>query len=383
MADQQRNTNEVENHGNHGVKPEESYVELNANERPSEEAAAAASFDTLISDCLEMIFKHLDIKSLVNVAGTCKRLQSEAVLFHNEKYYAEKVTLYHNFDHSCFIEVAGKSRIKGLNLCLAFLRIFGGDISELTVQWHTWAAYKFINPMDILTCKCHTSLDQYVNRYCAESLSTISFYDKSEFSNENYVKPFINVDTVHLFHCGLAKQLPCFVDWFPNLRNLHIGASSVLQLSIGVQLHFPQLEHLSIEIPNDDEQLMCIRDGLRQNPQLQSLQVYSDHGISMNDLLNLIDENLSIVKLSTNFSIEWNVDAFETVRMAKEHPLLLELDMRSYKFNANDAIYLIRRLTSLKEIQFGFQTIEDINRFSRINDWEFIHHRCACHMKRK
>lgn len=356
------------------IEPEKNGSELNTNEIPSK---STASFDNLIFDCLEMIFKLLDLESILNVARTCKRLQIEANSYCNEKFNTKSVTLYHNFNHSPYIYVAGKQQIEGLKLCLAFLRCFGDGLLDLTVQWQTWAVYKSFEPQGIPKCKCHTALDQYINRYCAESLTTIKFYNKSEFSSKNYVKPFIKVDTVRLFHCGLAQQLPRFIDWFPNLRHLDINPECVYALSINMQLHFPHLQHLTIGIFNDGHK-MSIGNLLHMNPQLQSLEISTSVKTSVFELLDMISGNPSISKLTTAFL--GRVNELESVRFASEHPKLIELNIEKLDFKVTDLINLICQLNSLKKIHFSFQTIMDGMQFELImrrkqfpwtNDWEY------------
>lgn len=372
MANQQENSMKTEHHGNCHIIVKESGEKLHLYKKPSE-STVPASFDGLIFDCLEMIFERLDLKSLLNVAGTCKRLNIEAASFFNAKFDKKNVVLYHNLKHSPYIYVAGKHSIYGLKQCLAFLRCFGAHFSDLKVQWQTWTAYKLMNPLLIPNCICHTSIDTYINQYCGESLVTILFYDKSGFSSENYVKPFKNVETVRLMHCGLARNLPYFIYWFPNLRHLDINASCDHQLSTDMELHFPNLQHLTIKIFKNDQHKLAVKKLLHMNPQLSSLEILSSVRVSMTELLDMIDGNPSILKLLTLSGFCGEVNTCESRRLAIEHSLMAELDIGGYKFKAADAINLIRQLNLLEKFQIEFQTNKDRNQFlyQVTNEWQY------------
>lgn len=266
-------------------------------------------------------------------------------------------------NHSPYICVAKNHQIKGLKSCLTFLRCFGADLSEITVQWHTWAAYKSINPTLIPKCKCHTRLDQYINRYCAESLSTITFYDKFGFSIENYVKPFVEVDTIRLLHCGLEQKLPKFNDWFPNLSTLDINQGCTYEPFANIQLHFTHLQHLTIHVHENDERKISVKHLLHANPQLQSLSLFLHKRMKMSEFLDMISGNPSISKLSLNPLFCESCDA---IRFADNHPLTVELEIMEQIFTVDDAVYLIQHLHSLKTFKFGFKTTQDRMEFQTV-----------------
>lgn len=347
----------MENNGNH---TEHNRPELKPDEDLSE---TATSFDNLIVDCLERIFHFLDIQSLPNVAGTCKRLQIEAISYFNRKFNGKDVTLYHNYSHSPYILVARIEQIKGLKSCLAFLRYFGANLSELTVQWHTWSAYKLINPDSIPNCKCHTLLDQYINRYCAGSLSSIRFYDKLGFSSENYVNPFVKVETVRLLHCGVGQQLPRFTDWFPNLRTLDIDRRCTYELFAKRRLHLTHLQHLIIDIVENDKHKTGVKNLLHANPHLQSLSLCSHKQLKMSKLLGMICANSMILKLSANPESYGDLNRFSAKRFAIDHPLIIELEIQGEHFTVEDVIYLIQHLHSLNTFKFGFKSHQDRMQF--------------------
>lgn len=172
-------------------------------------------------DCLERILNFLDFESLLNVAGTCKRLQTAAAdqfAFHKNEIY---LTLCDNRepgireDHH-FPQVI---YVYGLKFCLPFLRCFGKRILSMTVEYG-WA-YVYEKPITKAKQEENGYLDRYVNKYCADTLTRITINEKRAFLNKNFPKPFKNVTSVvvYRFEC---KNLPKFVKWFPNMRSLEI-----------------------------------------------------------------------------------------------------------------------------------------------------------------
>lgn len=241
------------------------------------EPAESSPFVNLISDCLGTIFKRLDLENLLDVASTCEQLRSEVASFFCETSVTKKVTLCHDFTHTPYIYVAKRRRIIGLKSCLAFFRLFGADVSDLTVQWHTWSEYKHFKPMDLPKCVCHTALDQQINRYCAESLTKLSFFDKSEFSSENYTKPFINVEHIRLYHCELADNLSHFINWFPKLHHLKIDPFCNYRFPDNLEDFYlpPHLHHLSIARAGG----RIVRKMFRMNPKMQTVFCLNPFGI--------------------------------------------------------------------------------------------------------
>lgn len=115
-------------------------------------------------DCFEKIFDFLEIKDLLNVAQTCKRLQIAAVTKFSQDF-TKRACLYHS--SSNFTDKLPKLKIYvvenslssihavGLKCILPFLRCFGSKLSEL------WVYYAGSN---------NDSQNFYMNRY----ISTIT-----------------------------------------------------------------------------------------------------------------------------------------------------------------------------------------------------------------
>lgn len=223
------------------------------------------------------------------------------------------------------------------NICLPFLRCFGAKISHLTVS-------KFNDEqLDVV--------QQYINQYCANSLTCIAFYGAWAFSVEIFKNPFKNVGEVFIWHNDLKDQLPNFVKWFPGMRYLDMNAVTIDANAI--EIFFPHLEHLTISI-DDDSHGLALENAtklLHANKHLESLNIESCLGIMFDNLLCMLNGNSSISKLSVY--LNWNsfveVTTTEMMRFAIEHPLMAELDLLRYRSSFGDIVATISRLKSLKK----------------------------------
>ena len=163
------------------------------------EAPEPRSITNICYDVLERIFEFLDIESLLNVANTCKRLQIAAAVKFGDEYDKKAIRL----------EIEGQNQITvnqyfisvcGLKFCLPFLRCFGATLTHLGV-----------------TSINNDYVDQYINKYCANTLKKIRFTEKTSLSAENFPLPFPKVKDVRIIRSDLGKHLPLISQFFPNL----------------------------------------------------------------------------------------------------------------------------------------------------------------------
>lgn len=86
----------------------------------------------------------------------------------------------------------------------------------------------------------------------------------------------------------------------------------------------------------------------------------------------MISENTSILKLSGSGG-RGITDAIVLNRLASEHPLIEELALLWYSFNADDAIALIRQLSALKRFRFEIRDRNECERFLKQSDNKWQH----------
>lgn len=137
-------------------------------------------------DCLDLIFEYLDIMSLLNVAIARQVLQAPALSVYRRKF-ASKIIYMHVSSKGNGTRVYEKKnyiRIRGTRACLSFLRYFGSSISDLRIYYEESKLknIKFI--------------DKWINQYCGDSLTDISYYNMPKSPEKHYQKPFINVERV-------------------------------------------------------------------------------------------------------------------------------------------------------------------------------------------
>lgn len=290
---------------------------------PANAISETPALDNIFYDCLERIFDFLDLPSLLNVAGTCKRLQIAAATKFRHDHGNKRVNLYRNTGNSLLRYVPrivpmeyGALRVGGLEFCFPFLRCFGAEISSLEIDYS--------NVLD--TQKHH--LDRYINLYCADTLTSFSCMNGHAFSNGNFSKPFKCVDTITVQWSDLGAQLKDFVNWFPNLQHLRMISIRIDENAIAVP--FPHLKHLYISIDDNtrtDFSIENIVNLLHANPQLQTLEMYFRQ-FRLNQLLNVMSNSRSITNVVLDGEITERSE-IELERFRSEHPSILKLELRN------------------------------------------------------
>lgn len=257
-------------------------------------------------DCLEHIFDRLDSESFLNLADTCERLRIAAaakfVDDHSERY----VFFYPIRDCAGLGIRPNAILVFGLKFCFQFLRCFGDKISKLGFFYLTAEDYH---------------LEQYISKYCADSLTAIQLDYVVELA---FSKPFKHVESVSLNYCKLDKQLTSIVNLFPNMRTLRLG--------------FRPLEQ-----------------------------------VTMTDLLNFINKNPSITGLHIVIPDATAVHARELNRFVDEHPLMIKFGCFNYRFTADDAIKFLRHMKSLKSLRFHVKDQSEADRLINElgNEWNY------------
>lgn len=322
------------------------------------------SLNNIYYDCLERIFDFLDLKSLLNVANTCKRLDTAARAKFGHEHGSKVVKLSHV---SAAIEPhisADQSSISVYSsVLLPFLRCFGRHVSHLRYS----RSSTFQNGRERYA-------QRYINQYCAETLITISF-GPVESMIETFAKPFVNVREVTIATTALGNRLSHFMYWFPNMSRMKIlfGVRDVDDGAVAVS--FPHLHHLTVVLDTEPGNFTIERAAelLRANRQLESLNIQSRR--RRNELWDLISQNESITTLTITCLGSDGVTTDEVNRLASEHSLLEELRLTCAKFTANSAITLMLRLNSLKRFVFRIEGEIELNRFLEQldNKWQAKH----------
>lgn len=340
-------SNHQPSHGN--VREQEAIIETDV-----------GALSIICTELIERIFDNLDLSSLLSVADTCKRLQTIAAAQFGKRFSQKNIYLcdmnYFGRAHTPEIFWKGnRIEVIGLKLCLQLLRCFSVNILHLKLPYS------------------HVQLEQYINRYCADTLSSISFMHDGVFPIENFPKPFKNVEKVHVAFVNVAHQLKCFVDAFPKL--CHLEMTNIKLDENAIEVSFPHLKYLNAMVwtgagsIENDLTTNHLTKFLRVNPQLQTLNVRSIGKINLIELTNMVSDNPMLLNL---FIIEKfsHVNADELDGFVNEHPLIETLNFRYYEFSADDAIAFMRKLKSLKWFEFRVNCRAEIDHFLQQLDKE-------------
>lgn len=362
-------------------------IEHDDTEEPPTKQQKLDSDETLkITDlkesCLMNIFSRLDLPSLLNVAMANKHLQVVAASTFGREF-GEKTFCLQNvnkFHQPRISTLDDDIYVRGLALCLPFLRCFGTSITELRVLDGTYP-HALIAKESRSKFSCH--MDRYLNQYCAETLSTLLFYGRPAFSPENFRKPFRMVRKICLIDAALEDGLTKFANWFPNLVHLELNTVCIDGPLNAVAL--PVLEHLSLEINNsagDQDHSDCLWnfnvqnawEFLGQNRQLRSIKIDlpDRQTITIEKLLDLIERNPSVSKITmTEGSLYQDVNMDELERLVKR-PLITEIDLPRHRFSVENVKFCVRHLKLLKKFRFQMTDWSEYDQLLRDfgSDWQ-------------
>lgn len=316
------------------------------------EPIQATTITGLNDDCLEKILRYFDLQNLFNVAVANESLQPAANVVYKRIFGAKEIHLFraHGLQKSPEL-LADPNTVKIFNFrtSLQFLRVFGASITNLTITYGQSAS------------KRYTHLHQYINKYCESALITIKFCGQLPYPIEHFDKIFVNVQTVDIADCDLGAQCQAIFEWFPSLRNLSLHANVSTHPAFTAVAPF-QLERLNIEFNGKNcmefmERYRRIGDILQSNGQLQSLTIKAKCiQMTMNFLLDIIRDHRSISSLVVNTAGSTRVNISDIRRLAAEHPMLMEVDLPFYRFDAANAIKMIQLVVSLKKFCFRVQS---------------------------
>lgn len=284
-------------------------IELDQNKRmkqKTQQSIANTNITDLDKDCLDHIFRKLNLNDLLNASDSSKYLKEVAEMTYLSKYARMKVTitLIRKSNNRIYGYDRGYINVSDQLSSLKLLRCFGHLIFNLNFDYnhHKYDRYCMV--------------EQYINEYCADSLNEIGLFFAPEGAAEHFTKSFEKCKKLLFFKCNLDNGSIDLKTLFPEMRNLEICSHNKFDRN------FPDLEHLSI-----GGFIQCLGDVsvhrkniieiLRLNPQLKSLFFGGDmvNGIfiqSISDHLQWI-ETLDI-KCNHLYDLDNNVIHFRNVK---------------------------------------------------------------------
>lgn len=316
----------------------------------------------LNDDCLKKCFNYLDLASLFAVSVANEWLRPAANVVYKRKFGAKKVQikgeqfpfwLFSANDITMPLDLKSEPyefddsiHVCGIKTCLQFLRCLGPVIGNLTI------GYLQLDDNE------YDYIHQYINKYCAETLTGIVFQDKLNYPIEHFDKPFVNVQAVAVYHSELANQCRSFAQWFPNMRSLELR--DVKMLDHTMKMPFRHLRDLQINI-NGGKCGLTKRMAARifhLSPKLQHLKirVFGRQGMALSTLLNIIEVNQHVCDLHVSMeNHSMKVWSWDVERLVNEHPSLIELDLTGHTFKEDDALMVIQQLKLLQTFRFQLE----------------------------
>lgn len=300
-------------------------------------------------DCMEEILQFLNLKDLLNVADSNKRLNRAACLVYAQKYgtLSHVMESFRTRGMRIFLEIAGTLTINGLYTSLRFVRCFGSVISRMKMN---------------ATEYCHdTKLIRYVNEFCAKSLIELELTGWMSQPIGSIVlaeihKPFEKIEQISIKCCLLDDDLMMINKWFPQLKHLYLK-SNVIVDSRFIAAHFPYLENFQY-YKNDyllhNLELNQIEDFIHLNPQLKALEL--DEVLDIK-LLRYIGESLNrLENLKIGYSFYTDPTIFKDFS-----------DIAMIRFKS------VKKLSIsvpgiMEEMPFSFDQLEDFTTFELISD---------------
>lgn len=162
-------------------------VKSDSSEEQRNETISDTKFIDINYDCLELIFKRLSLKDMLNLVDTCTTLKNAATL-HLETSFNRRHGYYHvdikniRFNSKLVIQYdQGYFKINDFKDSLQFLRCFGHRDVSVNIDYDA----KYENQ--------YTRIYDYLNEYCSDTLGAIFIRSASKFAMKYTDKPFSKV----------------------------------------------------------------------------------------------------------------------------------------------------------------------------------------------
>lgn len=271
--------------------------------------SAEITLTNINDNCLEHIFKYLDLQSLINIAETNKSLKPSADLAFKRNF--GKMTLS-RFSYDSI----RRNWIDKISISIFFsekmIQIYDFPTYLKCVRYFGHLFTKLIIDYDIGPCRA--MVDQYFHDYCVDFVTEVEFNWMLKGEMKICQKPFVNVKTVQFSDFHLDHKMSNFNEMFPNMKRLEFTRMNTIMVPKCIENHFPHLESLTI-IGFDQHQdfeffrLENLAEALRLNPTLRELRIDGD--MLDEKFLESVSENLQLVN---DLSIRCNQQKFFNVR---------------------------------------------------------------------
>lgn len=316
------------------------------------DAPDAMTITDVNNDCLEALFLYLvDLDDVLNVAMASPLLRPALAIAYARTFGRKRVELIRcnqtlaNMRPKVSFSVI---QIYGLRRALRCLRFFGAAIRRILIKYNksTNVRYNYVH--------------QYINEYCADTLTSIMFCHMPNIAIEpHFRRPFPMLQSIYVRHCDFGHQWPSIFRIFPQIRSFSMDVGSMRRRQT-TSRHFiagqnRRLTSIQIRLFKGFTSNRHLVNLFQMSRRLTSMDLFI-FGIdfAMDTLLQWIRWSQSLSTLSVEYTrvATIPVDAEQTQQLITEHPALIVLDLARCCFNADDALLITRELDSLKEFRF-------------------------------
>lgn len=190
----------------------------------------------------------------------------------------------------------------------------------------------------------HVEIETLLQEHSADSLLKLdlAFCGSDDFASIN--KPFPKLEKLQVIESTLNQNVSQLNIWFPNIQHLELVYVTLSQPDL-LEVNLPQLKHLEIYNYDVELPIETIREMLRKNPQLTSLKLLSEYGVSFIESLSQNLPALEVLEL-------WApADRFSSFNDAKFH----FASVKKFTLNACSS-----RGDFLVNVPFTFDALEEL-----------------------
>lgn len=212
-------------------------------------------------DIQQLIFEHLDLLQLLNVAKSDEELLSSANWIFRRLYGKMDVEIVAlDFPNALPITIDQINHlitIRDFDLAMNVLTIFGLSISKLKIEYVTFDLDKM------------KQMNEVIGKYCSNSLIVLDLNRCNGFELIEMAVPMPKLRVLSFKKGYIAGNALNINRIFPNMTDLIIDESQLYD-ELGT---YNKLENLTLNLAQHEPSTSGIKEILRQNPQLKSLEI--------------------------------------------------------------------------------------------------------------
>lgn len=283
-------------------------------------------------DCLELIFKSLDLIDLLNVSDLSTNTMDAAKMVFAKKF-SKYLLKIRGMESPAPIEVDHTViSISSVSECTKFLRVFGDSVKKLQLEYF----------IDVQLTADWNEVKSLIYGKCAKHLTELRVVNCDEQMFAGIESPLTSITKLRISCSRLGKCME-LDKWFPSLVQMEMKHNDGC---LHIVNHFPYLSFLAMNIPFACLSSADIETMFKSTPQLQTLSLSG--GIDAK-LLQFISENLTNLKNLCLYDFHLEDEQDDIVIFQSVEKLHITTGLLSFLPN---------------EIPFAFQNLKELRVYS-------------------